>query len=92
MPANVGEGLWLGEWSRLLGGLERINPGDNEHKFETIRKIVSGQDERTLDLIAEVYGSVVTAGIYRAPSIKRSPRQQRSSYAANFPRFFTLSA
>ena len=54
------------EWSRLLGGLERINPGDNEHKFETIRKIVSGQDERTLDLIAEVYGSVVTAGVYHA--------------------------
>jgi UDP-N-acetyl-D-glucosamine/UDP-N-acetyl-D-galactosamine dehydrogenase len=49
---------------------ERINPGDEKHRFETILKVVSGQDERTLDLIAEVYGSVVTGGIYRAPSIK----------------------
>lgn len=49
---------------------ERINPGDRDHRFETILKVVSGQDARTLDLIAEVYGSVVTAGIYRAPSIK----------------------
>jgi UDP-N-acetyl-D-galactosamine dehydrogenase len=49
---------------------ERINPGDKHHRFETILKVVSGQDERTLDLIAEVYCSVVTAGIYRAPSIK----------------------
>ncbi len=59
-----GQDFWVGY------SPERINPGDNEHKFETICKIVSGQDERTLDLIAEVYKSVVTAGIYRAPSIK----------------------
>jgi UDP-N-acetyl-D-galactosamine dehydrogenase len=49
---------------------ERINPGDKAHRFETIRKVVSGQDERTLDIVADVYGSVVTAGIHRAPSIK----------------------
>jgi len=49
---------------------ERINPGDKDHRFETILKVVSGQDRRTLDLVAEVYGSVVTAGVYRAPSIK----------------------
>ncbi len=49
---------------------ERINPGDKHHRFETILKVVSGQDEQTLDVIAEVYGSVVTAGIYRALSIK----------------------
>ena len=49
---------------------ERINPGDKAHRFETIVKVVSGQDARTLDIIAEVYGSVVTAGVYRAPSIK----------------------
>ena len=49
---------------------ERINPGDKAHRFETIVKVVSAQDARTLDIIADVYGSVVTAGIHRAPSIK----------------------
>ncbi len=49
---------------------ERINPGDKEHRFETIVKVVSAQDARTLDIVADVYGSVVTAGIHRAPSIK----------------------
>jgi UDP-N-acetyl-D-galactosamine dehydrogenase len=49
---------------------ERINPGDKAHRFESIKKVVSGQDARTLDIVANVYGSVVTAGIHRAPSIK----------------------
>ncbi len=49
---------------------ERINPGDKAHRFESITKVVSGQDARTLDIVAEVYGSVVKAGIHRAPSIK----------------------
>ena len=49
---------------------ERINPGDKQHRFETITKVVSAQDARTLDIVADVYGSVVKAGIHRAPSIK----------------------
>ncbi|MEQ1564255.1 MAG: nucleotide sugar dehydrogenase [Myxococcota bacterium] len=49
---------------------ERINPGDREHSFERITKVVSGQDAATLDRVADVYGAVVTAGIHRAPSIK----------------------
>jgi UDP-N-acetyl-D-galactosamine dehydrogenase len=49
---------------------ERINPGDEQHRFETIKKVVSAQDAKTLDIVAAVYGSVVTAGIHRAPSIK----------------------
>jgi UDP-N-acetyl-D-glucosamine/UDP-N-acetyl-D-galactosamine dehydrogenase len=49
---------------------ERINPGDATHRFETITKVVSAQDARTLDIVANVYGSVVKAGIHRAPSIK----------------------
>jgi hypothetical protein len=49
---------------------ERINPGDRQHRFETITKVVSAQDLKTLDIVAAVYGSVVTAGIHRAPSIK----------------------
>ncbi|HLH89439.1 MAG TPA: nucleotide sugar dehydrogenase [Xanthobacteraceae bacterium] len=49
---------------------ERINPGDRKHRFETITKVVAGQDDKTLDVVAAVYGSAVTAGIHRAPSIK----------------------
>ncbi|MBJ6749685.1 nucleotide sugar dehydrogenase [Geomonas anaerohicana] len=49
---------------------ERINPGDKEHTFTKIKKIVSGQDLRTLEIVARVYESVVTAGVHRASSIK----------------------
>src|SRR3954471_22037425 len=49
---------------------ERINPGDHEHRLETITKIVSGEDEETLERIAAVYGRIVRAGIHRAPSIE----------------------
>ena len=49
---------------------ERINPGDKQHRFETITKVVAAEDARTLEIVAAVYGSVVTAGIHRAPSIK----------------------
>jgi UDP-N-acetyl-D-glucosamine/UDP-N-acetyl-D-galactosamine dehydrogenase len=49
---------------------ERINPGDKQHRFETITKVVSGQDEKTLRIVADVYGSVVKAGIHCAPSIR----------------------
>lgn len=49
---------------------ERINPGDKKHRFETITKVVSAQNAETLDIVTRVYGSVVTAGIHRAPSIR----------------------
>ena len=49
---------------------ERINPGDKEHTFERILKIVSGSDEATLELLARVYGQVVKPGLHRASSIK----------------------
>jgi len=49
---------------------ERINPGDKEHRLETIVKVVSGMDEESLDTIAKVYGLVVSAGVHRAESIK----------------------
>lgn len=49
---------------------ERINPGDREHTFTRIRKVVSGLDASTLEIVAEVYESVVTAGVHRAASIK----------------------
>jgi UDP-N-acetyl-D-galactosamine dehydrogenase len=49
---------------------ERINPGDKEHTFTKILKIVSGDDAPTLEQVAALYGSVVKAGVYRASSIK----------------------
>ena len=49
---------------------ERINPGDKEHTVANILKIVSGSDDATLEVVSAVYGSVVTAGIYEAKSIK----------------------
>jgi UDP-N-acetyl-D-galactosamine dehydrogenase len=49
---------------------ERINPGDREHSFEKIKKVVSGDDEDTLEQVAALYGSVVKAGVYRASSIR----------------------
>jgi UDP-N-acetyl-D-galactosamine dehydrogenase len=49
---------------------ERINPGDKEHVFTKITKVVSGQTPEVLDIVADVYSSVVTAGVHRAPSIK----------------------
>lgn len=49
---------------------ERINPGDKEHTFTKIKKIVSGSDAATLEIVADVYASVVVAGVHRASSIK----------------------
>ena len=49
---------------------ERINPGDPEHSFARITKVVSGDDADTLEKIADLYASVVTAGVYRASSIR----------------------
>lgn len=49
---------------------ERINPGDKEHTFKSITKVVSGQTPEILEIVAAVYESVVTAGVHRAPTIK----------------------
>ncbi len=49
---------------------ERINPGDREHTFTKIKKVVSGSDSDTLEIVASVYESVVTAGVHRAACIK----------------------
>src|SRR5438477_1159753 len=49
---------------------ERINPGDKDHSFSRITKVVSSDDAETLEKVADLYGSVVKAGVYRASSIK----------------------
>jgi UDP-N-acetyl-D-galactosamine dehydrogenase len=63
-------GLKAGHDFKVGYSPERINPGDKQHRFESIMKVVSAQDSATLDVVADVYGSVVIAGIHRAPSIK----------------------
>ena len=63
-------GLVAGKQFTVGYSPERINPGDHVHRFETITKVVSGQTPETLDIVAAVYGSVVKAGIHKAPSIK----------------------
>ncbi|NUP05005.1 MAG: nucleotide sugar dehydrogenase [Polyangiaceae bacterium] len=49
---------------------ERINPGDKEHTLERIVKVVSGEDAETLDRVAHAYAAVVTAGVFKATSIR----------------------
>ena len=63
-------GLKCGEDFKIGYSPERINPGDKVHRLETIKKIVSGMDEETLDEVAKVYELVVEAGVHRAESIK----------------------
>ena len=63
-------GLESGVDFKLGYSPERINPGDKEHPIHRITKVVAGQDEQTLDTLADLYGSIIEAGIHRAPSIK----------------------
>ena len=63
-------GLKCGTDFKIGYSPERINPGDKVHRLETIKKIVSGMDEETLDCVAKVYELVVEAGVHRAESIK----------------------
>lgn len=63
-------GLVQGRDFKLGYSPERINPGDREHTFERIVKVVSGEDAETAEIVAGVYGTVVQAGIHMAPNIK----------------------
>lgn len=49
---------------------ERINPGDQVHRLETITKVVAGEDAETLDRVVAVYEPIIHAGLHKAPSIK----------------------
>ncbi|MFP4476602.1 MAG: nucleotide sugar dehydrogenase [Desulfatibacillaceae bacterium] len=71
VPILVEEsGLRFGEDFTVGYSPERINPGDKVHTIDKVVKVVSGSDERTGDMLAKVYGSVVMAGIHLAPTIK----------------------
>lgn len=63
-------GLKAGRDFKVGYSPERINPGDTEHTLEKVTKIISGQDEETAQKLAAVYGLVVKAGVYKAPTIR----------------------
>ncbi|HEX6661770.1 MAG TPA: nucleotide sugar dehydrogenase [Sphingomicrobium sp.] len=63
-------GLKAGKDFKLGYSPERINPGDRAHPIEKITKVVAGEDAETLETLAELYGSIIDAGVHRAPSIK----------------------
>jgi UDP-N-acetyl-D-galactosamine dehydrogenase len=63
-------GLRQGIGFKLGYSPERINPGDKQHRLETIVKVVAGEDDETLDRVAAVYATIVEAGIHRAPSLE----------------------
>lgn len=49
---------------------ERVNPGDKEHTIDKIVKVVAGDTDYTTKILADIYGSVIDAGVYIAPDIK----------------------
>lgn len=63
-------GLKCGEDFKVGYSPERINPGDKVHRLETIKKIVSGMDEDSLNKIAKIYGLIIKAGVHGVSSIK----------------------
>jgi UDP-N-acetyl-D-glucosamine/UDP-N-acetyl-D-galactosamine dehydrogenase len=63
-------GLKAGQDFKVGYSPERVNPGDAEHTLDKVTKIVSGQDAETCEKLAEVYGLVAKAGVYRAPTIR----------------------
>ena len=63
-------GFKCGSDFKIAYSPERINPGDSIHKFEKIKKVVSGMDDETLNQVANIYSMVVEAGVYKASSIK----------------------
>ncbi|MDP2276270.1 MAG: nucleotide sugar dehydrogenase [Archangium sp.] len=63
-------GLTQGVDFKLGYSPERINPGDKLHTLERITKVVSGEDAGTLDRVADTYGAIIEAGVFKAASIK----------------------
>ncbi len=49
---------------------ERVNPGDKLHTIDKIKKVVAGDTPEVTEFLAQLYGSVITAGIHKAPDIK----------------------
>ena len=65
-----GSGLTQGVDFKLGYSPERINPGDKQHTLERITKVVSGEDAASLARVADTYGAIIEAGVFKAASIK----------------------
>ncbi len=63
-------GLRAGRDFKIGYSPERINPGDADHGLDKVVKVISGQDEETMQKLAAVYGLVAKAGVYKAPTIR----------------------
>jgi len=63
-------GLVCGRDFKVGYSPERINPGDKAHTLQCVVKVVAGMDADTLEVVAQVYGEVAKAGVWRAPNIK----------------------
>lgn len=63
-------GLKCGRDFKVGYSPERINPADKQHRLQNIKKIVSGIDTETLEVVASVYETVILAGVHRASCIK----------------------
>jgi len=63
-------GLTRGKDFKLGYSPERINPGDKEHTFEKVVKVVAGEDEETLSIVAGMYEGIIEVGVHKASSIK----------------------
>ncbi|MBD9470191.1 nucleotide sugar dehydrogenase [Pseudoxanthomonas sp. PXM01] len=63
-------GLACGIDFKLAYSPERVNPGDPEHTLESVIKVVSAQDAKSLAVVASVYEAIIGAGVHRAASIK----------------------
>jgi len=49
---------------------ERINPGDKQRRVTLIKKVTSGSTEESAEIVDQLYQSIITAGTYKAGSIK----------------------
>ncbi len=65
----AGSGLTLYDEIKLAYSPERVNPGDAEHSLENVVKIISAQDDETLERVAALYAPVAKGGLHRAGSI-----------------------
>ena len=63
-------GFKRGRDFRLGYSPERINPGDEVHRVESIVKVVAGEDDEVLEQLAQLYGAMTSGGVFRAASIK----------------------
>ncbi|MGI9161137.1 MAG: nucleotide sugar dehydrogenase, partial [Saprospiraceae bacterium] len=71
VPAlEAGSGLKFGTDFSVGYSPERISPGDHAHSVRQVVKIVAASDPQTLELLSQVYGAFIEAGIYKAPTIR----------------------